>query len=77
MKNRRFFLAGLCLVAATASAQEFKEGYVQWGYGSDQYGATMKTWEKGKAINEDDNFFISRVKPRERFRNANTQVRPD
>ena len=77
MKNRRFFLAGLCLVAATASAQEFKEGYVKWGYGSDQYGATMKTWEKGKAINEDDNFFISRVKPRERFRNTNTQVRPD
>ena len=70
-------MAGLCLVAATASAQEFKEGYVKWVYGSDQYGATMKAWEKGKAINADDNFFISRVKPRERFRNANTQVRPN
>ena len=77
MRNKKLILTGLAFVALTASAQEFKEGYVEWGYSSDQYGATMKTWEKGKAINADDNFFISRVKPRERFRNANTQVRPE
>ncbi len=77
MKNKKLILAGLAFVALSASAQEFKEGYVEWGYGSDQYGAMMKTWQKGQAVNADDNFFISRVKPRERFRNVNTQVRSD
>ena len=76
MKNRRFFLAGLCLVAASASAQEFKQGYVEWGFGGTEFGTTVTNWKKGTPVNEDDNFFISRVKPRERFRNANTQVRP-
>ena len=77
MKNRRFFLAGLCLVAASASAQEFKQGYVEWGFGGTEFGTTVTNWKKGTPVNEDDNFFISRVKPRERFRNANTQVRSD
>lgn len=68
-------LTGCAFVALGASAQEFKEGYVEWGYGGTEFGQVVSEWQKGTPICDDDNFFISRVKPRERFRNAATQVR--
>ena len=77
MKNKKLILTGLAFVALSASAQEYKEGYVDWGFGGTEFGTTVTNWKKGTPITEDDNFFISRVKPRERFRNANTQVRPN
>lgn len=73
--KKSLLLTGAALVALGASAQEFKEGYVEWGYGGTDFGQVVKDWKKGTPINEDDNFFISRVKPRERFRNQATQVR--
>lgn len=77
MKNKKLILTGLAFVALSASAQEYKEGYVDWGFGGTEFGTTVTNWKKGTPITEDDNFFISRVKPRKRFRNANTQVRPN
>ena len=77
MKNKKLILTGLAFVALSASAQEYKEGYVDWGFGGTEFGTTVTNWKKGTPITEDDNFFICRVKPRERFRNANTQVRPN
>lgn len=73
--KRLLFIGGLSLLAATAGAQSYQEGYVEWGSFGQQFGTTLKNWEPGQQITEDDNFFISRVKPKNRFRNAATQVR--
>ena len=64
-----------CALADTA--QCFKEGYVEWGYGGPGFPDAVSTWEATHQVNADDNFFISRVKPKARFRNEATQVRPD
>ena len=77
MSKKLLLLAGASLFAATVGAQSLKEGYVTWGVGGTDTHTAVKTWmEKGK-INEDDNFFISRVKPKLYFRNVATQVRQD
>ena len=75
--KKLLFIGGLSLLAATASAQSYQEGYVEWGSFGQQFGTTLKNWEPGQQVTEDDNFFISRVKPKNRFRNAATQVRTD
>ncbi len=75
MINKYLLLSGVAAFAMTATAQQFKEGYVEWGTSSDKFGETLTNWEVGKQVNEDDNFFISRVKPKNHFRNAATQVR--
>ncbi len=69
-----FLAVGMTTLALGVSAQEYKEGYIDWGYGGSEFGEAVEKWEKGTPITEDDNFFISRVKPRERFRNVATQV---
>ncbi|MBQ2122694.1 MAG: T9SS type A sorting domain-containing protein [Bacteroidaceae bacterium] len=74
MKKQLFLTVGMATLALGISAQEYKEGYIDWGYGGPDFGAVVEGWEKGKSVSEDDNFFISRVKPRERFRNVATQV---
>lgn len=74
MKRFTIF-GGLAMLAVTVTAQSFKEGYINWGNFGQQFGSTLQEWTPGQVINEDDNFFISRVKPKERFRNAATQVR--
>lgn len=76
MKFKKLLLCGIALVAVSASAQELKSGYINWGPGSSDFATTLSTWTKGSQVTEDDNFFISRIKPRERFRNAQTQVNP-
>lgn len=75
--KKLLFIGGLSLLAATAGAQSYQEGYVEWGSFGQQFGTTLKNWEPGQQATEDDNFFISRVKPKARFRNAATQVRTD
>lgn len=75
--KKLLFIGGLSLLAATAGAQSYQEGYVEWGSFGQQFGTTLKNWEPGQQVTEDDNFFISRVKPKNRFRNAATQVRTD
>ena len=74
MKKHLFLAVGMATMALGANAQEYKEGYIDWGYGGTEFGTIVEEWQKGTPICEDDNFFISRVKPRERFRNVATQV---
>ena len=59
-------------------AQELKSDYITWGFDSHQFANKLQSWSKANpTINEDDNFFISRVRPKTRFRNVDTQVRQD
>lgn len=59
-------------------AQELKSNYIQWGFDSHQFPGKLQSWSKSNPkINDDDNFFISRVKPKARFRYEGTQVRTD
>lgn len=59
-------------------AQELKSNYIQWGFDSHQFPGKLQSWSRSNPkINDDDNFFISRVKPKQRFRYTGTQVRTD
>ncbi len=71
LKNICILLAGLPLVAG---AQQIKSGYVDKGITGSAFPEALKAWEKGKKWSDDDNFYISRVKPHQRFRNQATQV---
>ncbi len=76
MNNK--LLLSLFLAAAPAAmvAQQQKTGYVDWGIKGTDFPAAFAKWEKGQKWSTDDNFFISRVKPKTRFRNTATQVNP-
>lgn len=68
---------GLLLTVASANAQQLREGYVNFGEktGSEHFHELMQKWTPGSKVSDDDNFFISRVKPRMRFRYEKTQIR--
>ena len=76
MKLKTLLLLSSALVSAASFAQSYRDGYVAWDGGSDKWTSVLKEkWAVNGKINDDDNFFISRVKPHQRFRNAATQVR--
>ena len=64
-------------MAVSANAQCYKDGYVEFEYDSPKWANAVEQWAIDKQINEDDNFFISRIQPKARFRNEATQVNPD
>ena len=73
--NKNMLFAGLTLFSLGAHAQAFKEGYVSTkDVESSQFHLVLQTWDKNHRLSEDDPFFISRVKPKVRFRNKATQV---
>lgn len=72
-KTTLTLLAALPLMAA---AQQIKPSYVDWGVTGGNFSEALQTWEKGMKWSDDDNFFISRVRPKLRFRNTATQVNP-
>ncbi|MDE6479743.1 MAG: endo-beta-N-acetylglucosaminidase [Muribaculaceae bacterium] len=74
LKNICILLAGLPLAVG---AQQIKTGYVDKGICGSAFPEALKAWEKGQKWSDDDNFYISRVKPRQRFRNQATQVNPE
>lgn len=77
-KTLQLFVLGCCFMPASLSAQELQESYVKWyPYTNSTLSSVVKTWQPGQDLTEDDHFFISRVKPKQRFRNAATQVRSD
>lgn len=67
-------IAGALLLPSTSRGEE--ADYIDWGVCGSDFGAALKQWEKGQKWSDDDNFFISRVKPRQRFINRNTQIDP-
>ncbi|WP_449017834.1 endo-beta-N-acetylglucosaminidase [Prevotella sp.] len=78
MRRIHLLLFGCCLIPSTLMAQELKSNYITWGFDSHQFANKLQSWSKANpTINEDDNFFISRVRPKKRFRNVDTQVRQD
>ncbi len=70
-------LAALAAASATGSAQTYQPSYVDWGIRGSQFPEALDNWQRGTKWCEDDNFFISRVKPKQRFRNQATQVNPN
>ncbi len=73
--RKKFLLLSLVMATVlSAQAQYLREHYITWGMGGADLGATLQSWSPGQQVSEDDNFFISRVKPKARFRNAATQV---
>ncbi len=79
MKTNKLCL-GLCslmLFSAAAKAQNPTE-YIKWQGENDKFYQAYNAWKPGQPLYpnaaEDENFFISRIKPRERFRHSATQI---
>lgn len=76
MKLRSLILLTSALIVSGAQAQSFKKEYVNTNGGSEYFPTQLNMlWAKNGYVSEDDNFYISRVKPHQRFRNVATQVR--
>ncbi len=73
---KRFALLGLMATTTVVSsmAQKWHEGDIQW-ISSSNFVNNVTTWNSNYKLTPDDNFFISRVRPKVRFRNSATQVR--
>lgn len=67
--------AAVMLLSASAYGRTISD-YIDWGPTSHQFPAALKAWQPGTQMSPDDNFFISRVRPRARFVNTATQVNP-
>ena len=76
MKIKQYLPLMLAALPLVAPAQRIRSGYVDWGTRGTDFPAALEKWQPGQRWCEDDNFFISRVKPHERFRNSATQVNP-
>lgn len=77
MRNKKLplLVASAWLLSTALQAQELKESYIKWWpthYNS--FEQALQRWPGNHKVTEDDNFFISRVKPKTRFTNKNTQV---
>lgn len=68
--------AALTLACMPATA-DGRGSYISPGESGPDFATRFESWNPGQQWNDDDNFFISRVKPRKRFRNKATQVNPD
>ena len=73
MKKELFLFSGILAFSFFADAQELKYDYMKWP-DSQKLGEYVNSWTPGTELFEDENFYISRVKPKERFRNAATQI---
>lgn len=76
MTSKRLPLIALMMLPAALQAQYLRDGYIDWGVRNTAFPEAVQSWSKGQAWSSDDNFFISRVKPKARFRNQATQINP-
>jgi len=77
-KKLQLLMLGCLVSPAILQAQSLKENYIQWQNNKgDKLFRSVEAWQNRGKVTEDDNFFISRVKPKQRFRNQNTQVLKD
>lgn len=77
-KKLQLLMLGCLVSPAILQAQSLKEDYIQWHNSKgDKLSASVETWIRKNKVSDDDNFFISRVKPKQRFRNEKTQVLKD
>ena len=76
MRHYLYSLAVMLLAATSVgTAQTLKDGYVDWGPSGTEILSTIDTWTSSHKINDDDHFFVTRVKSKARFRNTATQVK--
>ena len=70
----KFLLVSFISLGAsvTASSQYLKPGQIDQSPSGTEF--RIADWQKGTALSDDDNFFISRVKPKARFVNSATQI---
>ena len=74
--NKNILFVGLTLTSLGAQAQAYKDGYVTYkDIESSKFHLMLQQWDANGKLNDDDHFFISRVKPKVRFRNKATQVK--
>ena len=45
MRNKYLLFSLLALSSLTTSAQELKEGYIEWGVSSPYFGETLSNWQ--------------------------------
>ncbi len=76
MKCKKYLWLLLAAISLSVAAQKIRSDYIDKGITGSAFPEALKAWEKGQKWSDDDNFFISRVKPHERFRNTATQVNP-
>ena len=77
-KKLQLLMLGCLVSPAILQAQSLKKEYIRWhNSDGDKLSATVDAWSRNGKVTSDDNFFISRVKPKARFRNQNTQVLKD
>lgn len=71
---KRYFIAAAILAVSVNStqAQYLKTGQIDPGKSGTEF--RISEWAEGSAWSADDNFFISRVKPKARFTNQATQI---
>ncbi len=74
--KKSILLSMAAILAVGANAQQYQEGDIQWLNATD-FTANVNKFSTDGQLNEDDNFYISRVRPKLRFRNTATQVRED
>lgn len=72
-------LFGVFAIVPVVGFAQHPSDYIKWeGKNNEKFYDAYKAWEPGKPLYssnpEDENFFISRVRFKERFRNTNTQV---
>lgn len=72
MKKGLFLFSGILAISYSANAQKLNKDYMTWPEGG--LGTYVNEWVPGEELFDDENFYISRVKPKERFRNAATQI---
>lgn len=73
MKRNLLLFSGIVALSFSANAQQLKEEYMVWPNSAGLPGY-VSAWSPGTPLFEDENFYISRVKPKERFRNSATQI---
>ncbi|MBD5350930.1 MAG: T9SS type A sorting domain-containing protein [Bacteroides sp.] len=71
--KKSILLSMAAFLAVGASAQQYQEGDIQWLSATD-FTANVNKFATDHQLNEDDNFYVSRVRPKLRFRNTATQV---
>lgn len=81
MKAKNLALTGImlsCALVAAAQNIPTHEKYVKY-FDDDAaaFSSYFPTWEPGQTLSEDENFFISRVRMKDRFVNTATQVDPE
>ena len=74
-KKSTLICALVAVFSMTANAQTIKDGYINETWSSTSFLSYVDTWTSSYKVNDDDKFYVTRVKSKARFRNTATQVK--